>query len=370
MSTTQRAILCVLLGGLARGGVAVARAPHDARGFAVAAQPYSFRFPRDHGAHNSYQSEWWYYTGHLKAPDGRLFGYELTFFRVGLRPGSRRRELSQSDWRGTQFFPAHFAITDQGKRRFIYYEQSAREALGAGFASERTLDVRVNAWRVQGTKPMHLYAQQDGNAIDVMAFPLKRPAVHGTNGISRKAACSTCASHYYSVTRLRTSGTLTVGGQRLRVLGTSWMDHEFGSDELQRDQAGWDWFSLQLDDGRDLMFYRLREKNGSITAQSSGSLIDARGRATYLPLAAVSITSLDTWRSPHTGGVYPSGWILRVSKSAIDVVLHPLVADQELVNQNGISYWEGAVEVKDRRSGRHLGNAYVELTGYAGTLSF
>ncbi len=364
------AVLCMLLAGLVQGAWA-ARAVvfRDARGFAVASAPFMFRFPRDHGAHTAYQSEWWYYTGHLQALDGRRFGYELTFFRVGLRPGSRSRARGQSDWRGTQFFPAHFAITDLGGRRFLYFEQSAREALGAGFASERSLDVRVNAWRVRGTNPMRLHAQQEGNGIDLMAVAVKPPAVHGKNGISRKAACSTCASHYYSVSRLRTSGILVLHGERLHVSGTSWMDHEFGSDELQRNQVGWDWFSLQLDDGRDVMFYRLREKNGAVTVQSSGSLIDTRGRVEYLPLDAVAVSPLGSWTSPHTGGVYPSGWTMSVSNSGIDVVMLPLLADQELVNQNGISYWEGAVDVKDRRSGQHLGNAYVELTGYAGALT-
>ncbi|MBC5829744.1 MAG: carotenoid 1,2-hydratase [Candidatus Eremiobacteraeota bacterium] len=363
------AVLCVLLAGSALTAWAVTASPRDAHGFAIAAKPYVFRFPRDHGAHNAYQSEWWYYTGHLKAAGGRRFGYELTFFRVGLRPGSRTRARGESDWRGTQFFPAHFAITDEGGNRFMYSEQYAREALGAGFSSEKTLDLRNNAWWLRNTNPMHLHAQNNRNAIDVLALPLKPPAVHGSNGISRKGACRSCASHYYSITRLRTSGTLTVAGEKLRVCGTSWMDHEFGSDELQDNQAGWDWFSIQLDDGRDVMFYRLREKSGAVSPASSGSLIDQRGRVQHLPRRTVIVVSTATWTSPHTGGVYPAGWILSVPNAAIDVVLRPVIVDQELVNEKGISYWEGAAEVRDRRSGRHVGDAYVELTGYAGALS-
>jgi len=364
-------LLCALCAGSTpMQGNAVELAPRDARGFRLAAAPYTFRFPPDHAAHDAYQSEWWYYTGHLKAADGRLYGYELTFFRVGLRPGATVRARGQSDWRGNQFFLAHFAVTDILRHRFVYCEQSAREALGAGFASERTLHVRTNAWELRGTDPMHLRAQQGGDGIDVVAVPLKQPAIHGRNGISRKAACGSCASHYYSITRLRTSGTLTVAGERLRVAGTSWMDHEFGSDELQRDQAGWDWFSLQLNDGRDVMFYRLRQKDGTVTAQSSGSLIDKRGRVRYLPLNTVRVDASGTWTSPHTGGTYPSGWTMNIPSAAIDVELLPLLADQELANeQGGISYWEGAVEVRDRRTGAHIGNAYVELTGYAGAVS-
>jgi predicted secreted hydrolase len=148
------------------------------------------------------------------------------------------------------------------------------------------------------------------------------------------------------------------------------MDHEFGSDELQANQQGWDWVSLQLDDRRELMLYVLRQKDGSITPQSSGSLIDARGRVTYLPLSAFALTATGSWTSPHTGGVYPSGWRLRVPQARIDVTLTPEILDQELANlAGGVSYWEGAVDATDAASGRPVGVGYVELTGYAGAVS-
>ncbi len=367
----KRVILLLLLLGFGQIALASERAiVRDGRGFALAVVPYAFHFPRDHGAHNAYKSEWWYYTGHLLSANHRRFGYELTFFRVGLHPGSRRLKAGESDWRGTQYFPAHFAITDATRHRFVYFEEYAREALGAGFASEARLEVRTNAWWLRGTNPMHLHAEKAGNGVDLEQFGLKAPAVHGMNGISRKAACRSCASHYYSMTRLRTSGTIKVAGETLHVSGKSWMDHEFGSDELLFDQSGWDWFSVQLDDGRDLMFYRLREKNGSVTAASSGSLIARSGLVQHLPLSAVRISSSGTWTSPHTGAVYPSGWRISVARAGIDVVLHPVESDQELANtQNGISYWEGAADVNDPVSGHHLGDAYVELTGYAGPVN-
>jgi predicted secreted hydrolase len=156
----------------------------------------------------------------------------------------------------------------------------------------------------------------------------------------------------------------------LAVDGVSWMDHEFGSDELQAKQRGWDWVSLQLDDRRELMLYVLRQKDGSITPQSSGSLIDAAGRVTYLPLSAFTLTATGSWTSPHTGGVYPSGWRLRVPLAHLDVTLAPELLDQELANlTGGVSYWEGAVDARDASSGRALGVGYVELTGYAGTVA-
>jgi predicted secreted hydrolase len=148
------------------------------------------------------------------------------------------------------------------------------------------------------------------------------------------------------------------------------MDHEFGSDELQANQQGWDWVSLQLDDRRELMLYVLRQKDGSVTPQSSGSLIDASGRVTYLPRSAFGLTASGSWRSPHTGGVYPSGWRLQVPSAHVDVTLTPELVDQELANlAGGVSYWEGAVDAADASTGRALGIGYVELTGYAGAVS-
>lgn len=252
----------------------------------------------------------------------------------------------------------------------MHYERFAREALGAGYASSKVLDVRSEGWTLTGPSPFRLHASVDGKAIDFALVSEKGPAVHGHDGISKKGPCATCASHYYSMTRLRTRGALTYGGARFAVDGISWMDHEFGSDELQANQVGWDWFSIQLDDRREIMLYLLRQRDGSVTPESSGSLIDAAGRVTYLPRAAFFVEATGSWRSPHTGGVYPSGWRVRVPRARVDVVLAPVLLDQELANTvGGVSYWEGAVDARDGVSGRALGVGYVELTGYAGAVT-
>jgi predicted secreted hydrolase len=172
------------------------------------------------------------------------------------------------------------------------------------------------------------------------------------------------------MTRLRTVGTLVYRGRPLAVTGISWMDHEFGSDELQARQVGWDWFAIQLDDRRELMLYRLRQQDGSATPESSGSLVDPRGRVTHLALADFAIEATGSWKSPHTGGTYPSGWHVRVPRCNIDVRLAPTLLDQELANTSGgVSYWEGAVDALDPTTGRPLGVGYVELTGYAGRIA-
>jgi predicted secreted hydrolase len=267
-------------------------------------------------------------------------------------------------------YPVHLALTDERGRRFVYDERFAREALGMGSASARVLDVRADGWSLRGSSPFVLRAQSERVGVSLVQVAEKPPAVHGRGGVSVKGSCATCASHYYSMTRLRTSGVLRYGGRVLRVRGLSWMDHEFGSDELQRDQVGWDWFSIQLDDRREIMSYRLRRKDGSVVAESSGSLIDARGAVRYLPRSGVVVDANGTWTSPHTGGVYPSGWRVRVPSARVDVALVPVLADQELAGTaGGVSYWEGAVDVRDTATGRRLGAGYVELTGYAGPIS-
>ena len=349
-------------------------------GFTTAQAPYTFAWPRDHAAHDDYQTEWWYYTGHVTAAGGRRFGYELTFFRVGLRPGDPKPGATQSRWRGNELYPAHFALTDERGNAFFHAERFAREALGMGAASSDDLDVRALDWSLRGApagRPdiermtMHASAATpDGtNAIDFVQMPEKPPAVHGRGGVSRKSDCASCASHYYSYTRLHTSGSLVYHGARMAIDGLSWMDHEYGSSELEPNQAGWDWFAIQLSDRRELMLYRLRQKDGSVTPESSGSLIEPDGSVRYLERSAFSTTATGTWKSPHTGGTYPSGWRVRVPGAGIDVTLVPTVLDQELAGtSSGVSYWEGAVDVRDA-AGALRGVGYVELTGYAGTVA-
>ncbi len=336
--------------------------------FLIALSPYTYHFPRDHFAHDGYRTEWWYFTGHLRAPDGHRFGYELTFFRIGLEPKPSHWGKSQSKWYAYQLYPAHFAITDVSDGNFRYAETLARDALGQGAASQSALRVVANGWSLTGTSAvrpvMRLHAFNGGDALDLTLRPSKPPAINGQGGISRKGTCASCASHYYSFTRIATKGTLEYGGVRYAVDGVSWMDHEYGSDELQANQSGWDWFSLQLNDGREVMLYRLREKNGKVTPQSSGTLVERNGATTYLPLSAFSVRSTATWVSPHTHATYPAGWIVRVRGVARPLRITPDVADQELANPGGTTYWEGAVTISDAATGRKLGAGYVELTGY------
>jgi predicted secreted hydrolase len=341
----------------------------DSSGFQPALPGRSFQFPRDHASHPEFRTEWWYYTGHLAA-GARRFGYELTFFRVGLDPAHR---AGRSAWTRNTVLFAHLALTDEAGRRFRYEQRISRPALGLAGADTADYHVWVEGWSAgldADGRTHRLVAGGRTFALALTLVPEKPPVIHGVNGVSVKAAGPGRASHYISLTRLATRGHLVVDGDTLAVVGGSWMDHEFGSNTLAPDEAGWDWFSVQLDDRRELMLYQLRHADGFVEPLSSGTWIERDGGATHLPLADWSVTSHATWTSPHTGAVYPARWTVRVPGRGIELELTPVLADQELAPDGPVSivYWEGSVRVRGRERGRAVaGVGYVELTGYAGS---
>lgn len=342
-------------------------------GYRLAVPPYAFVFPLDHAAHPAYRSEWWYYTGHLRA-GGREFGYELTFFRVGLpvAAGGKR----DSAWRARHVIFRHLALTDESARRFRTQERADRQALDlAGADSTRYLVWLGDDYAgLEADRTTHrLVGHGDDFALDLRLVPEKPPVVHGELGVSQKAAGMGNASHYYSFTRLATRGRLVIDRDTLEVTGRSWMDHEFGSNQMQETHAGWDWFSVQLSDGRDLMLYRLRQKGGGLEPFSSGTLVEADGRSQHIAYADFDTGPTGEWRSPRTGGRYPSGWRLRLPNEGIELTLSPTLPDQELVvnSMGGLAYWEGSVRVTGKSAGKPVtGQGYVELTGYAGRSPF
>jgi len=317
---------------------------------------YEYSFPRDHGAHDEYTTEWWYYTGHLRAGE-RTYGFELTFFRVGI---SRAPAVTRWDLRNLSL--AHFAITDVDGHAFRYYEKLNRSSPFTADAAEGRLDVFNEAWRAT-TLPdgaWRIVAQSGGDAIDLTLRTRKPPAIHGENGVSVKAKEPGYASHYYSMTRLEASGT--VNGRR--CTGQAWMDHEFGSSKLRETQQGWDWFSVQLDNETELMLYLIR---GTETT-TSGSLINADGSVIHLRAEQMRVEPLARWRSPKSGAVYPMGWRLFVPQFGIALTLQPVMNDQELVTRQStqVTYWEGAVRASGSFANVAVrGEGYVEMTGYA-----
>jgi predicted secreted hydrolase len=354
----------------------------DSQGFRLAVPPYKFEFPFDHAAHPAFRTEWWYYTGHLSAGD-RRFGYELTFFRIGLPVRSpsaggsgRPAAASGSAWRARQVLFRHLALTDETGKRFRFDDRAERQALDlAGADSTRYLVWLGDDYA--GLEPDRTTHQLVGTSpeftIDLRLTPERPAVIHGRDGVSQKSAGEGNASHYYSLTRLSTRGRLVLGRDTLAVEGLSWMDHEFGSDQLRDTHTGWDWVSVQLSDGRDLMLYRLRTVDGRLDSCSSGTIVEPDGRTRTLAFDEFDTHPRGQWVSPRTGGRYPSGWDVRVPGEALELRLSPTLDDQELLAQSmgGIAYWEGSVRVSGTSAGQPVrGGGYVELTGYAGMSPF
>ncbi len=337
--------------------------------FQSATAGYRYDFPRDHGSHPTYRTEWWYYTGHLHSKNGRSFGFELTFFRRAVPP--EEIKTLPSKWSINHLYLAHFAVTDITGKRFHFSEKFSREGLGKAGADESRLRVWIDDWRAEAAADptgLHtLVARDETHALALTLRPTKPLVTHGAAGISRKGKDAGQASHYYSFTRLETAGSLTINGEEFEVSGLSWMDHEFGSSELGADQVGWDWFSIQLEDNTELMLYRMRRKDGSSDLASSGTAVSPDGRTRHLEVSDFQIESTGTWTSPESKATYPSRW--RLTFPSLDLVLDvtPLLADQELRTSRStkVSYWEGAVAITGTKQGQPVkGQGYVELTGY------
>lgn len=338
-------------------------AGEDAAGFARATGPRSFEFPEDHGAHEDFRNEWWYFTGNVTTAGGRRFGYQLTLFRSALAPAAPERT---SDWAARQVYMAHFAVTDPVNRAFHAYERFSRGAAGLAGVQIRPFRGWLEDWEIRGgddPPPFRLRAVEGGTSIELELDTAKPVVLNGIQGFSRKGRDVGNASHYYSYTRMPTRGTITVGFKTFEVRGSSWLDREWSTSALEEGQIGWDWFSLQLSDGRDLMVYHLRRSDGTSDELSSGTLVDTDGGSRSLNDSEFNLQPLETWTSSATGIRYPSRWRLSVPDSAIDLQITPLLADQEL--DLSFRYWEGAVSVEGSSSGAAVtGRGYVELTGY------
>ena len=350
--------------------VALANEPTDqgSAGYLRAEGPLPLDFPADHGPHHGYQTEWWYYTGNLVADGGERFGYQLTFFRRALAPPVQRTER-ESAWAADQVYMAHFALTDVAGRRYRAFERFARGAADLAGAQAAPYQVWLEDWRVEEVEPgvMRMRAAQEGLALDLALVDRKGPILQGDGGYSPKGPQTGNASYYYSLTRLETSGTVQVGEVRYPVSGLSWMDHEWSTSGLAADQVGWDWFSIQLDDGSELMVFQLRKEDGSIDPFSSGTFIAPDGNTRHLNRGDFQIRVEDTWRSPHTGATYPARWTITVPAVDLMLKIRPHLADQEL--NVSYAYWEGAVGVEGEGAGRPIrGSGYIEMTGYAGSM--
>lgn len=346
--------------------VAEAMANSDTAGYARAIQPRNFKFPEDHGPHPQYRTEWWYYTGNLDDAEGRHFGFQFTIFRTALSPDSLDRA---SDWASNQLYMGHFALTDVAGESFYAFEHFSRGALELAGAQAQPFRVWLEEWEVKALPGddspipgMQLYAAEDAVALHLTLKSSKPPVLQGNRGLSQKGPEPGNASYYYSLTRIAAEGRIQIGDKTYPVRGFAWMDREWSTSALGKDQAGWDWFSLQLSDGRELMYYQLRRRDGSADRFSKGMLVNRDGSTRLITYREVELTVPDYWQSPR-GGRYPARWRLKIPDEKLDLEITPYLADQEL--QVSIRYWEGAVKITGKTDGEPLsGNGYVELTGY------
>jgi predicted secreted hydrolase len=323
---------------------------------------YHFQFPRDHFDHPDFRAEWWYYTGNLHAQDGHRYGFELVFFRQGQRsPQTRAAGDNPSTWRVDDLYLAHLALTDIDGKGFRYNTRLNRAGpgiAGINFDERRIWNGNWQARWETASGAQRLIAVAEDLRFNIRLTPRKAPVINGENGVSQKAEGTGFASYYVSFPRLAVDGT--VNGTA--VSGLAWMDHEWFTNQLAPNQAGWDWFSIQLDNGTDLMLFQLRRTDGMIDPYSAGTFIDRDGHASHLKRADFDLQPIEFWRSPKTGARYPVRWRISVPSRKLTLDCAATVPQQELAapEQQGTTYWEGAVIY----SGSASGAGYLEMTGY------
>jgi predicted secreted hydrolase len=331
---------------------------------------WSWQFPRDHGAHPNFQTEWWYFTGNLQDAHQRKFGYQLTIFRQGIQFTPAQ---PTSQWAVRDLYFGHFTVSDIAADQFHVAEKVSRGSLGDAKAGADRMDVALGPWTIQqdAGEQIHLVAHDADIAIDFTERPAKPLILEGVAGLSQKADGVGEASYYYSYPRLATSGALTVAGQTFNVTGQTWFDHEFSTSSLGPDQAGWDWFCIQLDDNEEIMLYAMRDKSDAMDPVSEGTWVNANGTTERLLPGSFSIAKLGTWKSAQSGAVYPAGWHIEVPGHHTVLTVTPAMADQELrlSKMGALDYWEGACTIEGTIANAAVkGSGYTELTGYAGAL--
>ena len=343
--------------------------PADSAGFQKALVVKDWEFPRDFGAHEDYQTEWWYYTGNLATDTDREFGFQLTFFRQALKPEAERVG-DNSHWRGNQIYSAHFTVSDVAERQFYPTERFSRGTVGLAGAKSQPYEVWLEDWSATEVKPgtVRLRAKTAEVALDLRVNQTLPPVLQGDRGLSVKGKEPGNASYYYSLVQQPTAGTIDIKGESYTVTGLTWKDHEYSTSALTAGTVGWDWFSMQFDNGSALMLYLLRNENGTLESTSAGKYIAASGETTTLSGDDWQVEVLDNWKSPKNGAVYPAKWTIEIPKLDIALRAEPLMPNQEL-NMATATYWEGAVRFEGKQ-GKNLlnGKGYVELTGYADRL--
>lgn len=328
----------------------------NTEGFLRADTPREFIFPADHGPHPGFRNEWWYLTGNLETAQGRRFGYQVTFFNAAMRPPEAPGAASA--WDSERLWMAHFAITDAEAGAHEARERFSRENPGLAGAQVSPFKVWLEDWTLTSAGndyPWHLQVADEGLALNLDLGSSKPPALQGQNGLSQKSPAAGNASYYYSLTRMPSAGKITIGTEVFDVSGNSWLDREWSTSALADDQSGWDWFSLQFDDGQELMYYQLRTLSGAAHGNSQGNWTDENGIQQLVSNSEIILEESAWWASP-AGVDYATEWRMRFEEHEWRV---KAVVDAQLMELS-IPYWEGAVDVF-AADGKPVGRGYLEM---------
>jgi len=342
-------------------------APAEVPEFQKAKAPMKLSFPKDFGPHEDYQTEWWYYTGNLETDSGRLFGYELTLFRRGLTPGLP--EQQGSAWRSNQVYFSHFTLSDIQNQNFYPVERFDRGAAGLAGAQASPYRLWLDDWSIEEDQSGQIQLHAQGPETELnLELSMTKPVLHGNNGFIIRGTELGNASYYYSIIQQPTQGNVTVQKETFTVSGSSWTDHEFATKPLSQETQGWDWFSLQLDNGSALMLCGLRSLDGSDLPESNGTYISPDGKVVHLNQEDYQIQVLDWWTSSKSRTQYPAKWTIAIPSLDLEMQVSPMMNNQELLVST--IYWEGAVGVSGTQAQQSInGKGYVELTGYDRNLS-
>lgn len=339
----------------------------DTTGFEKAIKERKFEFPKDNGAHPTFRTEWWYFTGNLMSKEGRRFGYQFTVFRNAISPINTD---TASSWRSNQIYMGHFAVTDIDNNKFYYFERFSRDGNNLAGAEAKPFRVWIEDWNITESGAgkyefpnVRIKANEKDVNLDLELVLSKPVVLQGQNGLSQKSNEVGNASYYYSATRIETKGTINIEGKDNVVEGSSWLDREWSTSALADYQKGWDWLSLQVDNNVEVMYYQLRNKDGSIDKTSKGSIIFPDGKKENIRADEVELKVTDEWKNSD-GKFYPSGWTLKIPSRDISLKIRPAIKNQEL--NVSVKYWEGSVIIEGTYEGKNItGRGYTELTGYA-----
>ncbi len=335
--------------------------------FAQVREIRTFKFPQDHGSHLEFESEWWYFTGNVFGSDKRRYGYQFTIFRRST--GASQAQL-ESNWASDQIYLAHIGITDAAGNRLLHAEKYGRGALDLSGSQAQPFRVWVEKWQVQGREgacegclDLTIEAHSEEFSFHLHLQSEKPVVLQGEAGLSRKSSTTDSASYYYSLTRLATHGEMKINGQSVQVYGFSWMDHEWFSAVLSDDDAGWDWFSLQFENNREMMLFQVRKQDPNMPSFKYGILVSSDGTTEVLRPDEIEFKPQRTWQSDASQAQYPIGWSIMIPSRGLNLIVDAVVDNQE--RDGSFRYWEGMIDVTvTEGSNRFSGNGYLEMTGY------